>query len=49
MLRHDFPDAIDTLKSRKNEKWYKEITKSLLTSYGNKSTTSVLVKAPFKD
>ena len=36
MLLHDFPDAIDTLKSRKNGGWYKEITKRLLTSYGNK-------------
>ena len=36
MLLHDFPDAIDTLKSKKNGGWYKEITKRLLTSYGNK-------------
>ena len=36
MLLHDFPDAIDTLKSKQNGGWYKEITKRLLTSYGNK-------------
>ena len=36
MLLHDFPDAIDTLKSRKNRGWYKKIRKRLLTSIGNK-------------
>ena len=36
MLLHDFPDAINTLKSSKNGGWYKEITKRLLTSNGNK-------------
>ena len=36
MLFHNFPDAIDILKSRKNGGWYKEITKRLLTSNGNK-------------
>ena len=36
MLFHNFPDAIDTLKSRQNGGWYKQITKRLLTSNGNK-------------
>ena len=48
-LLHDFPDAIDTFKSIKNEGLYKEITERLLQSNGKKSTTSILVKPPFTE